>query len=285
MNSETRVRFPAPAKLNLFLHITGRRENGYHELQTIFQMLDKCDYLDFEIRQDQQLSLHSELNKLVASSDNLILKAAKLLQQHTKTAYGADIYLEKNLPMGGGIGGGSSDAATTLLALNQLWNTKISTDELAEIGLKLGADVPVFIRGFTAFAEGVGEKLDPIPLPEKWFVVLTPDVHISTAEIFSAPDLKRDTAKITTEQIFSCEWKNDCQPLVVNQYPQVAKALAWLIEYAPSRMTGTGACVFAEFDNEQQALDVFAKLPSDLSGFVAKGLNRSPLLDRLADIN
>ncbi len=285
MNSASRVRFPAPAKLNLFLHITGRRNNGYHELQTIFQMLDKCDYLDFEIRRDQRLALHSELNKVVACGDNLILKAAKLLQRHTKAAYGADIYLEKNLPMGGGIGGGSSDAATTLLALNQLWNGRLSTDELAQIGLKLGADVPVFIRGFTAFAEGVGEKLEPITLPEKWFVVLTPGVQVSTAEIFSAADLKRDTPKVTIERLFSCEWKNDCQPLVTARYPQVAKALAWLIEYAPSRMTGTGACVFAEFDNEQQAREVFGKLPPDLSGFVAKGLNRSPLLDRLADIN
>ena len=285
MNSVTELKLPAPAKLNLFLHITGRRENGYHELQTIFQILDKSDYLDFNLRQDSQLILHSELNKVVASSDNLILKAAKLLQQHTKTAYGIDIYLEKNLPMGGGIGGGSSDAATTLLALNHLWNTQLSNDELADIGLSLGADVPVFIRGYTAFAEGVGEKLEAVTLPEKWYLVLTPDVHVSTAEIFSAADLKRDTAKVTTEELFNCEWKNDCQPLVVNQYPQVAKALAWLIEYAPSRMTGTGACVFAEFDNEQQAQEVFAKLPSDLSGFVAKGLNRSPLFECLAETN
>ncbi len=279
------LRLPAPAKLNLMLHINGRRPDGYHELQTVFQFLDKSDYLEFELRDDQQLLLHSDLNEVVASSDNLILKAAKLLQQHTKTAFGIDIYLEKNLPMGGGIGGGSSDAATTLLALNHLWKTALSENELAEIGIKLGADVPVFIRGFAAFAEGIGERLSPISLPEKWFLVLTPNVHVSTVEVFTAQELHRSTPSVSPDELFNIDWKNDCQPLVVNKYPQVAKALGWLIEYAPSRMTGTGACVFAEFDNEQQAQTVFAKLPADLNGFIAKSLNRSPVLDCLAEIN
>ncbi|RYV00706.1 4-(cytidine 5'-diphospho)-2-C-methyl-D-erythritol kinase [Shewanella sp. OPT22] len=279
------LKLPAPAKLNLCLHINGRREDGYHELQTVFQFLDKSDYLEFTTRDDDQLNLHSELNQVVASSDNLILKAAKLLQQQTKTAYGADISLEKNLPMGGGIGGGSSDAATTLLALNKLWQTNLSTDDLASIGIQLGADIPVFIRGFAAFAEGIGEILNPISLPEKWYLVLTPDVHVSTVEVFTAPELHRCTPRVNADDLFTIEWKNDCQPLVVNKYPQVAKALDWLIEYAPSRMTGTGACVFAEFDNEQQAQAVYAKLPTDLNGFVAKGLNRSPVLNCLAEIN
>ena len=285
MTEQQRLRLPAPAKLNLCLHINGRRKDGYHELQTVFQFIDICDHLEFNVRNDKQLILHSELNEVVASNDNLILKAAKLLQQHTQTIQGADIFLEKNLPMGGGIGGGSSDAATTLLALNYLWKTNLSDIELADIGIKLGADVPVFIRGFAAFAEGVGEKLTSISLTEKWYLVLTPDVHVSTIDVFTAVELHRDTPKVNINELFNIEWKNDCQPLVINKYPQVAKALDWLVEYAPSRMTGTGACVFAEFENEQQALKVFEKLPSDLMGFVAKGLNRSPVLDCLAELN
>ncbi|MGB0895163.1 MAG: 4-(cytidine 5'-diphospho)-2-C-methyl-D-erythritol kinase [Parashewanella sp.] len=279
------IHWPAPAKLNLLLHINGRRSDGYHELQTLFQFIDKCDYLNFSIRDDDQLILHSALNQVVAQTDNLILKAAKLLKQATHFNGGADIFLEKNLPMGGGLGGGSSDAATTLVALNHLWNTQISTDELAKIGLKLGADVPVFIRGFAAFAEGVGEHLQPVKLQEKHYLIIAPDVHVSTMAVFQHPELPRNTPKLSLENLLTNPWKNDCQSLVCQTYPQVAKALEWLVEYAPSRMTGTGACVFAEFDDEQLAINALKQLPSHLNGFVAKGCNQSPLQAVLAENN
>ena len=275
--------WPAPAKLNLFLHVNGRRADGYHELQTLFQFIDRCDWLDFSVTQDSECILHSAMNKVVADNDNLILRAAKSLQTATGTRYGAQIWLDKQLPMGGGLGGGSSDAATTLVALNALWKTGLSVDELCNIGLKLGADVPVFIRGFAAFAEGVGEQLMPVSPIEKAYLVIVPNVHVSTAEVFQDPLLPRDTAKLSVDTLLSNPWHNDCEKLVIEKYPQVAKALGWLVEYAPSRMTGTGACVFGEFDTEQQALDVLAKLPTDMQGFVAKGKNRSPLALRLND--
>ncbi|QYK00562.1 4-(cytidine 5'-diphospho)-2-C-methyl-D-erythritol kinase [Shewanella psychrotolerans] len=274
--------WPAPAKLNLFLHINGRRTDGYHELQTLFQFVDHCDLLDFAVNKSGEITLHSNIGDVVANSDNLILKAAKSLQQRSATSFGAEIWLDKKLPMGGGIGGGSSDAATTLVALNHLWNTQLSLQELAEIGLSLGADVPVFINGLSAFAEGVGEKLITVDVPEPWYLVLTPDVHISTAEVFQDPQLPRDTPKLTLVDLMSNDWHNDCQQLVAARHPQVAKALAWLIEYAPSRMTGTGACVFGSFDTREQAEQVFAQMPADMSGFIAKGTNKSPLMLRLA---
>ncbi|WP_133407913.1 4-(cytidine 5'-diphospho)-2-C-methyl-D-erythritol kinase [Parashewanella tropica] len=277
------TRWPAPAKLNLFLHINGRREDGYHELQTLFQFIDTCDYLEFKLTNEPPLVLHSELNEVVAPSDNLILKAAKLLKKHTSYSGGAEISLEKNLPMGGGIGGGSSNAATTLVALNALWKTGLSIDELAELGVQLGADVPVFARGFAAFAEGVGEKLTPVTLPENYYLVLTPNVHVSTAKVFSDPDLPRNTPKLSLATLMQNTWQNDCQTLVAKLHPQVAKALDWLVEYAPSRMTGTGACVFGEFEDKQQALKVLSQLPADLSGFVAQGLNQSPLIELIAE--
>ncbi|RLV60221.1 4-(cytidine 5'-diphospho)-2-C-methyl-D-erythritol kinase [Parashewanella curva] len=278
-------RWPAPAKLNLFLHINGRRPDGYHELQTLFQFIDACDYLTFKLTDAPNLVLHSELNSVVDPSDNLILKAAKLLKQHANYSGGAEIFLEKNLPMGGGIGGGSSNAATTLVALNALWKTGLSVDELAKLGVKLGADVPVFIRGLAAFAEGVGEQLTPVDLPEKYYLVITPEVHVSTAKVFSHPDLPRNTPKLTLATLMKNSWQNDCQSLVAEQHPQVAKALDWLVEYAPSRMTGTGACVFGEFEDKQQALKVLSQLPTDLSGFVAQGLNQSPLIELIAKQN
>ncbi|MDX1283066.1 4-(cytidine 5'-diphospho)-2-C-methyl-D-erythritol kinase [Shewanella colwelliana] len=274
--------WPAPAKLNLFLHINGRRADGYHELQTLFQFIDHCDYLDFAVNDTGTLTLHSSMNDVVAHSDNLILKAAKSLQEVTQTTLGAEIWLDKRLPMGGGIGGGSSDAATTLVALNHLWQTGLSSQKLADIGLSLGADVPVFINGLAAFAEGVGEHLQAVDVAEPWYLVITPNVHVSTALIFQDPALPRDTPKLNLADLMSNPWRNDCQQLVSNLYPQVAKALAWLIEYAPSRMTGTGACVFGVFDTRQQAEDAFAKMPVDLSGFIAKGTNKSPLVLRLA---
>ncbi|QDZ89935.1 4-(cytidine 5'-diphospho)-2-C-methyl-D-erythritol kinase [Shewanella decolorationis] len=281
MSNEISRNWPAPAKLNLFLHINGRRADGYHELQTLFQFIDCCDLLDFRVMQTPELKLHSDMSAVVADSDNLILRAAKSLQQVTGYPGGAEIWLEKRLPMGGGLGGGSSDAATTLVALNQLWNTQLSNDELAAIGLKLGADIPVFIRGFAAFAEGVGERLQAVTPNEFWYLVIAPDAHVSTAAVFQDPLLPRNTPKLGIDTLMSQPWANDCQDLVVSKYPQVAKALSWLLEYAPSRMTGTGACVFGEFSSQQQALAALAKLPSDMQGFVAKGMNISPLIVRL----
>ncbi|MEL4342724.1 4-(cytidine 5'-diphospho)-2-C-methyl-D-erythritol kinase [Shewanella xiamenensis] len=281
MSQEISRNWPAPAKLNLFLHINGRRSDGYHELQTLFQFVDCCDQLDFRVTDTPELILHSDMSNVVADSDNLILRAAKSLQQSTGYRGGAEIWLDKRLPMGGGLGGGSSDAATTLVALNQLWNTQLSHDELAAIGLKLGADIPVFIHGFAAFAEGVGECLQTVNPAELWYLIIAPDAHVSTAAVFQDPKLPRNTPKLGIDTLLSQPWRNDCQELVVSKYPQVAKALGWLLEYAPSRMTGTGACVFGEFSSQQQALAALAKLPSDMQGFVAKGMNISPLIVRL----
>ncbi|WP_172587636.1 4-(cytidine 5'-diphospho)-2-C-methyl-D-erythritol kinase [Shewanella xiamenensis] len=281
MFQEISRNWPAPAKLNLFLHINGRRSDGYHELQTLFQFVDCCDQLDFRVTDTPELILHSNMSNVVADSDNLILRAAKSLQQSTGYRGGAEIWLDKRLPMGGGLGGGSSDAATTLAALNQLWNTQLSHDELAAIGLKLGADIPVFIHGFAAFAEGVGERLQTVNPAELWYLIIAPDAHVSTAAVFQDPQLPRNTPKLGIDTLLSQPWRNDCQELVVSKYPQVAKALGWLLEYAPSRMTGTGACVFGEFSSQQQALAALAKLPSDMQGFVAKGMNISPLIVRL----
>jgi len=276
--------WPAPAKLNLFLHVNGRRADGYHELQTLFQFIDYCDYLDFKVTEASSLKLHSNMGSAVADSDNLILRAAKLLQQVSGCDRGAEIWLDKRLPMGGGIGGGSSDAATTLVALNHLWNTQLSQGKLMETGLQLGADVPVFINGLAAFAEGVGEKLQAVSPNEYWYLVLVPNVHVSTAEIFQDPELPRDTPKLDIASLMNGRWQNDCQSLVAKRHPQVAKTLLWLLEYAPSRMTGTGACVFGEFAQQQQALDVLAKLPTDMTGFVAKGANTSSLALRLTQL-
>ena len=281
MSQEISSNWPAPAKLNLFLHINGRRSDGDHELQTLFQFVDCCDQLDFRVTDTPELILHSNMSNVVADSDNLILRAAKSLQQSTGYPGGAEIWLDKRLPMGGGLGGGSSDAATTLVALNQLWNTQLSHDELAAIGLKLGADIPVFIHGFAAFAEGVGERLQTVNPAELWYLIIAPDAHVSTAAVFQDPQLPRNTPKLGIDTLLSQPWRNDCQELVVSKYPQVAKALGWLLEYAPSRMTGTGACVFGEFSSQQQALAALAKLPSDMQGFVAKGMNISPLIVRL----
>lgn len=276
--------WPAPAKLNLFLHINGRLPNGYHELQTLFQFIDHCDWLDFKVTATDELTLHSNLGQLVPDSDNLILKAAKSLQSVTGCRQGAEIWLDKRLPMGGGLGGGSSDAATTLVALNALWQLGLDKKSLMEIGLTLGADVPVFINGVAAFAEGVGEKLLPVNVAEPWYLVLVPDAHVSTAEVFQHPDLPRNTPKLDMGSLKPENWTNDCQALVTAKYPQVANALSWLVEYAPSRMTGTGACVFGEFDSQQAALEALAQKPSDMQGFVAKGLNRSPLELRLTQL-
>lgn len=268
--------WPSPAKLNLFLHITRQREDGYHELQTAFQFLDYCDSLQFEINDDPTISLLTPIAG-VDNEENLIVRAAKSLQQHANIKQGANIKLSKKLPMGGGLGGGSSNAATTLVALNQLWNTQLSSNELAQLGLKLGADVPVFIHGHAAWAEGVGEEITPISPIEPWYVVIVPDCHVSTAEIFSAPELTRDCEPITISRFLSREGRNVCEDVVRHRYQAVSDALDWLAQFGQSRMTGTGACVFADFSSQQQAQVIVDKLPEDWQGFVAQGCNQSPL--------
>lgn len=279
------MRWPAPAKLNLFLHVNGRRPDGYHELQTLFIFLNHGDWLEFEPLTDTNLLTLSPAIPGVPDEQNLIIRAARLLQARLPSPQGAHIRLEKVLPMGGGIGGGSSDAATTLVALNHLWQTGLSEDELAELGVQLGADVPVFVRGKAAFAEGVGERLQPVELPSAWYLVLKPDCHVATAAVFQDPDLPRDTPKMALHNLLGGEWKNDCELLVKKRHPEVANALGWLLEYAPSRMTGTGACVFAQFEDEVAAREVLAKVPKGWDGFVAKGENISPLFAALQQVS
>jgi len=266
----------SPAKINLFLHITGQREDGYHNLQTAFQFLDYCDTLSIEGTSDGEIKLLTPIDG-VADEDNLIVRAAKLLQQYCGTTKGALIAVDKKLPMGGGLGGGSSNAATTLVALNNVWNCNISNEELAKLGLSLGADVPVFIHGYAAWAEGVGEELTSIYPDEPWYVVIIPNCHVSTAEIFSSSQLTRDCKSMTIAGFLSGEGRNVCEDVVMKHYPPVAEALDWLARYAKPRMTGTGSCVFADFDNQEKAQQVIDSLPSDWQGFVAKGCNKSPL--------
>jgi 4-diphosphocytidyl-2-C-methyl-D-erythritol kinase len=274
--------WPAPAKLNLFLHITGRRADGYHLLQSVFQFLDYGDALHFRLREDGQIHRSDSLPG-VAPEQDLIYRAARLLQADSACPLGAEIQLEKRLPMGGGLGGGSSDAATTLVALNRLWQLGYNHQQLAALGLQLGADVPVFVHGQAAWAEGVGEQLSPISLPEPWYLVLIPPVQVPTADIFASPELTRDSQPITIPDFLSGLGGNVCQPVVAERYPAVAEALAWLGQHGKAMMTGTGACVFAAFAQAAEAEAVFAALPPGWQGFVAKGCNRSPLLERAAN--
>ncbi|MEK6594437.1 MAG: 4-(cytidine 5'-diphospho)-2-C-methyl-D-erythritol kinase [Pseudomonadota bacterium] len=270
--------FPAPAKLNLMLRVVGRRADGYHLLQTVFRFIDYGDTLGFKVRDDGAIARGNAVAGVAAEND-LCVRAARLLQQAAGTALGADITLEKRLPLGGGLGGGSSDAATTLLALNHLWRTRLSRSRLLALALELGADVPVFVFGDNAFAEGVGERLTAISLPPAWYVVLTPPVTVSTAGVFAHPELKRDSKTITI-QSFSVEAAgNDLQPLVCREYPEVARHLEWLGRFAPAMMSGSGACVFAGFASESAARGVLAGLPGDMRGFAARGLERHPLRD------
>jgi 4-diphosphocytidyl-2-C-methyl-D-erythritol kinase len=271
---------PAPAKLNLMLHILGRRADGYHELQTLFQFLDFADELGFALRKDGVIQLHTPIDG-VPHDSNLIVRAARLLQQQTNCPLGADIWLDKRLPMGGGIGGGSSDAATTLLGLKHLWQLDCSEDQLADLGLRLGADVPVFVRGHAAFAEGVGEKLQPVTLGEPWFLVAIPQVLVSTAEIFSDPELTRDTPPIKVRSLLEGGGRNDCQPVVQKRYPEVRNALILLNKFVPTRLTGTGACVFGSFPNQDDADKVARQLPATLPSFTAQGRNISMLHRKL----
>jgi 4-diphosphocytidyl-2-C-methyl-D-erythritol kinase len=271
---------PAPAKLNLMLHILGRRADGYHELQTLFQFLEHGDELGFALRSDGEIHLHGDLPRVV-HDDNLVVRAARLLQRESGCTLGADIHLSKVLPMGGGLGGGSSDAATTLLGLDRLWQLKLGEERLAAMGLTLGADVPVFVRGHAAFAEGVGERLVPVTLDEPWYLVTVPQVAVSTAEIFNDPQLTRDTPAITVAAVLQQGGRNDCQPVVVRRYTEVRNALIWLNNFVHARLTGTGSCVFGSFPSKAEADKVAAQLPADLPGFVAKGSNVSALHLRL----
>ena len=280
--------WPAPAKLNLFLHITGQRPDGYHELQTVFQFLDYGDELRFRLRSDNQVNRINELEGVPAEQD-LVVRAARLLQKEAECQQGVDIHVEKNLPMGGGLGGGSSDAATTLVALNQIWQLGFDENRLAKLGLSLGADVPVFVRGRAAWAEGVGEYLQPVDLPEPFFVVLVPKVSVSTSQLFSDLQLTRDARPIkigdylsrvkepTNGQPFSNIEGNVFEPIVRAKYPEIDEAFIWLNQFSPARLTGTGGCVFAAFSNEQEANEVLAKATQQWQSFVAAGCNRSPL--------
>ncbi|WP_260864218.1 4-(cytidine 5'-diphospho)-2-C-methyl-D-erythritol kinase [Citrobacter sp. Marseille-Q6884] len=274
--------WPSPAKLNLFLYITGQRADGYHTLQTLFQFLDYGDDITIALRNDGEIHLLTAVDG-VAHEDNLIVRAARLLMKTASdrgqlpAGSGADISIEKRLPMGGGLGGGSSNAATVLVALNHLWQCGLSIDDLADIGLTLGADVPVFVRGHAAFAEGVGEILTPVNPAEKWYLVAHPGVSIPTPVIFQDPELPRNTPKRSIETLLKCEFGNDCEVIARKRFREVDAALSWLLEYAPSRLTGTGACVFAEFDTESRARQVLEQAPEWLEGFVAKGVNLSPL--------
>lgn len=271
------VIWPAPAKLNRFLHILGRRADGYHELQTVFQFLEQHDQLRFYIRSDSTIE-QARLLTDVAPEHDLCLRAAKLLQKMTGCRQGVTILLDKTLPMGAGLGGGSSDAATTLIALNYYWQTGLTITELVQLGLQLGADVPVFIYGQAAWAEGVGEHLTPLPdLDQPWFVVLTPACFISTKAVFSDPALTRDAQALTIRALITEDDRNDCEAVVYRRHPEVARAARWLNQYAKARLSGTGSSVFAAFDNKQQATQVLSQKPAELAGFVSRGHNTSLL--------
>ena len=273
--------WPAPAKLNLMLRIVGRRPDGYHLLQTVFQFLDRGDWLWFDLRDDGLIERASEVPGVPAAAD-LTVRAARLLQQAAGVRRGVTIRIAKRLPLGGGLGGGSSDAATTLVALNHLWRTGLTLVELAELGLTLGADVPVFVHGRAAWAEGVGERLAPVDLAEPWFVVLVPACPVATGAVFNDPDLTRNSPPITITDFAAGLGGNDCEAVVYRRYPEVAAATRWLAQFGQARLTGTGACVFAVFPDGASADRVLAQLPAGCTGFVARGCNRSPLHEHLA---
>lgn len=284
MTDLTQLSLPAPAKLNLMLHILNRRADGYHNLQTLFQFLDYSDELTFTLTSNKQISIHPELQGLKLE-DNLIYKAALLLQQQTQSPYGASIECKKILPLGGGLGGGSSNAATTLLALNYLWKTNLNHSELAELGLQLGADVPVFIKGQAAWAQGVGEKLEAVDaLPEPYFLVINPNIQVNTGRIFSHKELTRNTPPSSIRTALANEGRNDCEPLVRRLYPKIDKALNLLDKFSKAKLTGTGGCIFASFDNKEAAEDAKREMPPDWISFVAKGVNISPTHTKLSKL-
>ena len=266
--------YPAPGKLNLFLHVLGRRADGYHELQTVFRLIDRCDRVGIELRRDGEIRFSG-----MFGDDNLCVRAARLLKAHTACEQGCEIELEKNLPVGGGLGGGSSDAATVLVVLNSLWNLNLGRKKLLELGVKLGADVPFFIFGRNALGEGIGERLTALELARAWYLVLTPQVTVSTKETFKSA-LTGPTKRLKLPPFFSGQGANDLEPVVTARYPEVAAQLAWLRKHCPqARMTGSGACVFAEFKTEADARATQSQVPGGMSGFVAQGLERHPLYD------
>ena len=269
------IRVPAPSKLNLFLHITGRRENGYHELQSIFQLIDLCDWLEFEPRTDQEI--HIEGLNSVDLSQNLIYKATQILKPYAQTATGLSIRLEKNIPMGAGLGGGSSDAATTLIVVNQLWQCGLNTEQLADLGVQLGADVPIFVHGRNAWAEGIGERLTFIDLAQKQYIVLKPDCFISTQLLFSQKTLTRNTksSKFCAYQLKPSDFGNNFEPLARSLYPEVDEAMQYLDQFGVAKLTGTGACVFTEVTSDMNIDDVLANAPC--KAYLVNSLNESPI--------
>jgi 4-diphosphocytidyl-2-C-methyl-D-erythritol kinase len=271
--------FPAPGKLNLFLHVLGRRADGMHELQTVFRFIDRCDRIGVRTRDDGEIRFAGPF-----AGDNLCARAARLLKKESGTGKGADLELEKILPVGGGLGGGSSDAATVLLVLNRLWDLNLGRNQLMALGLRLGADVPFFVYGRSALGGGVGERLQGIDLSPAWYLVLTPQVSVSTKEIFSEPALTRDTKPLTMSPFLSGQGRNDLEPIALRRYPEIAEHLVWLKKHSPRvaftpRMTGSGSCVFAEFSRQEDAVALHRRLPPAIQGFVAQGLELHPLHD------
>jgi 4-diphosphocytidyl-2-C-methyl-D-erythritol kinase len=273
--------WPAPAKLNLFLHITGRRADGYHELQTLFQLLDLGDTLAIRVLENGAIE-RPEGPAGVAADSDLAVRAARALQAATGSPLGARLRVLKRTPLGGGLGGGSSDAATALLALNELWGARLSQAELLELGRPLGADVPVFIEGFSAWGEGIGERLTPVELPPRWYAIVYPGRGVSTREVFQSPELTRNSPLITIRAFCESGGRNDCEAAVRALCPEVGEALDWLGRLAPARLTGTGSCVFASFTSAAEAERLAARVPDRWQALVARGLNVSPLRERLA---
>lgn len=269
-------RYPAPAKLNLFLHVVGRRADGYHLLQTAFRLIERCDWLRFSPRGDGEVKLATPPPG-VAETDELSVRAARLLKKESGSKQGVGIEIEKNIPIGGGLGGGSSDCATTLAVLNRLWRIDLPGERLAELALSLGADVPFFLFGGNAFAEGVGERVAPLELPSAWYVVLIPPVAVSTREIFADSELTRNSQTIKISSFSAGFGRNDLEPVVCRRHAEVAAHLEWLRRFGDARMSGSGACVFAEFATEREARSVLSRKPAQMRGFVAKGLENHPL--------
>jgi len=272
--------WPAPAKLNLFLHVTGRRPDGYHELQTVFQLVDLCDTIGITVRDDGLIERREGPPEVPEEAD-LAVRAARALQAATGTRLGATLRVIKRIPMGGGLGGGSSDAATVLLALNRLWGTGLDEAALAKLGLGLGADVPVFLGGRSAWAEGLGERLTPVELPARWYVIVHPGVSIPTRDVFQAPELTRNSPLITIRAFFQSGGRNDCQAVVRARWPEVGMALDWLAQHAPARLTGTGSCLFAAFASRDEAQRIADQVPERWRSFVARGLDVSPVHEKL----
>ncbi len=282
MAAVTARRWSAPAKLNLMLHVVGRRPDGYHELQTVFQLIDLRDAIDIAVREDGVIARPNGPPG-VPESEDLVVRAARALKKAGGTPLGADISVLKRIPMGGGLGGGSSDAATTLVALNEMWALGLSSPELAAIGAGLGADVPVFVQGRSAWAEGIGEKLTPISLgSDSWYLVIFPGVSVPTAAVFQAAELTRNSAPTTMRGFLETGGRNDCEAVVRARFPAVGEALEWLARHAPARLTGTGACVFAKFARPEDAERIAARVPDSWRAFVARGLDESPLLEELS---